>query len=389
MIDSSTHIGRSALVEGAILGRSCDIRSHVRIHEGVAIGDEVTLGAQSVVMPGVRIYPYKEVESGAQIHESLIWESRASLAPVRQGRRRGPRQRRPDAGGGRPARRRARHGAQARRARRREPRVAAGVPDDQARDDRRPQLDRRRRRRPARRCPRAVSRHLLKTHGYDAGFHVGASATDPEVVQIRFFEQPGIQLTSALQKEIEKHFTRQELRRVGFDEVGDVSYPARVRESYAAGPARVARRATRSARAASGIVVDYGYSAASFVLPLAARPARRRGGLGARVRARAAPAAGGAPARVDRPGEAARAAPSAADLGVVFDRAGERLYLIDERGREIPVEQTLLLFLRLIGAHAAAAASSRSRSPSRARSTEIARGQRARGRPHAARRSPT
>src|SRR5207237_3482398 len=27
---------------------------------------------------GVRIYPYKEVESGAQINESLIWESRAS-----------------------------------------------------------------------------------------------------------------------------------------------------------------------------------------------------------------------------------------------------------------------------------------------------------------------
>ena len=29
-------------------------------------------------MPGVRIYPYKEVESGAQIFESLIWESRAT-----------------------------------------------------------------------------------------------------------------------------------------------------------------------------------------------------------------------------------------------------------------------------------------------------------------------
>jgi mannose-1-phosphate guanylyltransferase/phosphomannomutase len=37
-----------------------------------------------------------------------------------------------------------------------------------------------------------------------------------------------------------------------------------------------------------------------------------------------------------------------ADLGVVFDEAAERLFLIDERGREIPVEQTLLLFLRLI-----------------------------------------
>src|SRR4051812_14692323 len=78
VVDASSYIGRSALVEGAILGRNCDVHSHVRIHEGVAIGDEVTLGEQSVVMPGVRIYPYKEVDSGTVIHESLIWESRAS-----------------------------------------------------------------------------------------------------------------------------------------------------------------------------------------------------------------------------------------------------------------------------------------------------------------------
>ena len=38
-----------------------------------------------------------------------------------------------------------------------------------------------------------------------------------------------------------------------------------------------------------------------------------------------------------------------ADLGAVFDRAGERLFLVDEQGRELPAEQTLLLFLRLIG----------------------------------------
>jgi mannose-1-phosphate guanylyltransferase / phosphomannomutase len=38
-----------------------------------------------------------------------------------------------------------------------------------------------------------------------------------------------------------------------------------------------------------------------------------------------------------------------ADFGVVLDRAAERLYLLDENGREIPVEQSLLLFLQLIG----------------------------------------
>src|SRR5204863_7724420 len=77
-VDTSTHIGRSCLIEGAIVGRSCDIRAHVRIHEGVAVGDEVTIGSETVVMPGVRIYPYKEVESGSHIQESVIWESRAS-----------------------------------------------------------------------------------------------------------------------------------------------------------------------------------------------------------------------------------------------------------------------------------------------------------------------
>jgi mannose-1-phosphate guanylyltransferase/phosphomannomutase len=42
-------------------------RHHVLIKESAAIGDEVALGAQSVVHPGVRIYPYKEVETGSQV----------------------------------------------------------------------------------------------------------------------------------------------------------------------------------------------------------------------------------------------------------------------------------------------------------------------------------
>ena len=50
----------------------------MRVHEGVAIGDEVTIGAESVIMPGVRIYPFKEVETGSQLYESLIWESRGT-----------------------------------------------------------------------------------------------------------------------------------------------------------------------------------------------------------------------------------------------------------------------------------------------------------------------
>ena len=37
-----------------------------------------------------------------------------------------------------------------------------------------------------------------------------------------------------------------------------------------------------------------------------------------------------------------------ADLGAIFDQSGERLFLVDEEGHDVPVEQALLLFVRLL-----------------------------------------
>jgi mannose-1-phosphate guanylyltransferase/phosphomannomutase len=348
VIDASTHIGRSALIEGAILGRSCDIRAHVRIHEGVAIGDEVTIGSETVIMPGVRIYPYKDVESGSLIHESVIWESRAStrlfgrdgvaglvnvdLTPevaVRIAAALGTALKR----GARVAA--SRESASACRMIKRAMITGFTSTGLDVAD--------------LRVLPAAVARHLLKSESYDAGFHVGTSQLDPEVVQIKFFEQPGIQLSPAMQKEIEKNFTRGELRRASFGEIGSISYPARVRETYAQDlldSLDVEAIRTRGFR----IVVDYGFSAASYVLPLLLGP------LGVE----AVSAHGFTTDRSD-PGSALlreaigqvkQLVPAVgADLGVVLDRAAERLYLVDERGREVPVEQSLLLFLRLIGSN--------------------------------------
>jgi mannose-1-phosphate guanylyltransferase/phosphomannomutase len=348
VIDAGTYVGRSALVEGAILGRNCDLRSHARVHEGVAIGDEVTLGDQSIVYPGVRIYPFKEVEYGAQIHESLIWESRAStrvfgkdgvtglvnvdLTPetaVRLGAALGTALKR----GARVVA--SRESAPAYRMVKRaviSGLTSAGVDIADLRT-----------------LPAAVGKHLLNTQGYEVAFHVGASTTDPEVVQIRLFERPGIALSTEMQKEVEKHFTRLELRRVPFGEVGSISYPARARESYAddllAGLDCDAIR-ERGFR----IVVDYGYSAASFVFPLVVGP------LGVEVVAShgfESDAVTGATRFHETIGQAKRLVNAIrADLGAVFDRSAERLYLIDERGREVPVDQALLLFLRLIGSNA-------------------------------------
>jgi mannose-1-phosphate guanylyltransferase/phosphomannomutase len=346
VVDASTHVGRSALVEGAVVGRSCDIRAHVRIHEGAAVGDEVILGAQSVVMPGVRIYPFKEVESGAHIHESLIWESRAT-----------PRLFDKDGVGGLvnvdlTPEVAVRLAAALGTALKRGARVVASRESPSAcRMIKRAMIsginstgvqvaD-------LRVLPSAVARHLLKTHGYDAGFHVGTSTSDPEVIQIRFFQQPGIQMTPALQKEVEKHFTRQELRRVAYGEIGTIRYPARVREGYAQDLLETLDAEAIRARSFR-LVVDYGYSAASFVLPLLLGP------LGVEAVSAHDFASDGTEGGTLREsiGQAKRLVRAVgADLGAVFDRAGERLYVIDEQAHEIPVEQMLLLFLRLIGSN--------------------------------------
>jgi mannose-1-phosphate guanylyltransferase/phosphomannomutase len=352
VVDASTHIGRSTLIEGAIVGRSCDIRDHVRIHEDAAIGDEVTIGAEASVMPGVRIYPYKEVETGTQIHESLIWESRATsrlfdrdgvsglvnvdLTPETAVRlaaalgtalKRGARvvAGRDSPGACRMLKRAMISGLNS---------TGVDVAD-------------------LRVSPPAIGRHVLKTQGFAAAIHVGASGTDPEVVQIRIFEPPGVQLTARLEKEIEKHFTRQELRRVGFEEIGKTSYPARVRESYAQD---ILDRLDQEAVRERGftVVVDLGYSAASFVLPLVAGP------LGVetvtthgfftdqRETSRSLAQAVGNTKRI--------VTAVGADLGAVFDRSAERIVLVDEAGQEIGVEQTLLLLVRLLGQSGASGA---------------------------------
>jgi mannose-1-phosphate guanylyltransferase / phosphomannomutase len=348
VIDASTHIGRSALIENAIVGRNCDIRAHVRIHEDVAIGDEVTIGAETVVMPGIRIFPFKEVESGSQVFENLIFESTASsqlfgkegvsglvnvdltpdtalriAAAMGTALKRGARvvASRESALACRMIKRAMISGLNS---------TGVNVAD-------------------LRVLPAAVSRHLLKSHGYEAGFHVGLSSADPEAVKIQFYEHPGIEASAAFQKEIEKHFSRRELRLVGAAEVGSISYPARAREGYADDLlASLDIDAIRSR--GFRLVVDYGYSAASFVLPLVLGP------LGVETVAAHAftpdlPRGETATLR-GLVGQTKRLVGAiGADLGVVFDRAAERIYLVDDKAREIPVEQALLLYLRLIGSN--------------------------------------
>jgi len=346
VVDSSTFIGRSALIEGAIVGRACDLRPHARLHEGVAVGDNCTIGEESVVMPGVRIYPFKEVESGSLVDRNLIWESRVSsrligldgvsgridvdLTPetaLRLGLALGTALDRGD----RVVTSRA-ASASCRLVRRA---LIAGVnsagvhaTDLQV-------------------MPSAVNRHFLKTEGFDAGIHVQPRPNDPEVVQVRIFEPPGTPAMPALVKELDKHFSRQEFRRASWREVGEITYSARTAETYvqdllaAVDAGAIRRRGFR-------IVVDYAFSAASLVLPqvlgaLDVEAVALHAYVSERRQAAETVTLAESMGQTKRLVEAV-----GADLGAVLDPAAERIFLVDDRAREVPVEQELLLFLRLL-----------------------------------------
>jgi mannose-1-phosphate guanylyltransferase/phosphomannomutase len=123
--------------------------------------------------------------------------------------------------------------------------------------------------------------------------------------------------------------------------VGETTYPARVRESYAQDILdaldvdSIRRRRFR-------VAVDYGYSPAAFTLPLVLGP------LGVE-------AIGARGFYVEEVGEELEPIDARkivtgvrAHLGVVLDRAAERLLLVDERGDTVPADLGLLLVVRLL-----------------------------------------
>jgi mannose-1-phosphate guanylyltransferase / phosphomannomutase len=346
VVDASTYIGRSAVVEGAIIGRMCDVRAGARLHEGAAVGDQCTIGEQSVILPGVRIYPFKEVESGTTVDRNVIWESRASatifgrdgvsglvnvdLTPeiaVRLGMALGTSLKRGDRVVS------SRAAAPSCRLVRRA--ILAGLNSSGVHAADLSVL------------PAAVNRHLLKTEGYAAGLHVRTNAADPEVVQIEIFEPPGVQASSAFLKDVEKNFQRQEFRRVAWNDVGELSSPTRAAESYANDLVRTLDVDAIRSRGFR-IVVDYTFSAASLVLPLVLGQLDVEA-ISAHAYVSERTLAPATDSLRDSLRQAKRLATAVgADFGVVLDQAGERMYLIDETGREVGVEQELLLFLRLL-----------------------------------------
>ena len=68
-----SYIGLNSRLRGSVVCRSVTLKNGCLLEEGSVIGSDVTIGAGSTVNANVRIWPNKEVEPGAVVHESIIW----------------------------------------------------------------------------------------------------------------------------------------------------------------------------------------------------------------------------------------------------------------------------------------------------------------------------
>src|SRR6266542_3150761 len=68
-----TYIGENCRLRGTVVCRAVTVKNGCLLEEGSVVGSEVVIGNGSTVHPNVRIWPNKEVEPGAVVHESIIW----------------------------------------------------------------------------------------------------------------------------------------------------------------------------------------------------------------------------------------------------------------------------------------------------------------------------
>jgi mannose-1-phosphate guanylyltransferase/phosphomannomutase len=113
--------------------------------------------------------------------------------------------------------------------------------------------------------PPPLSRFATRTGG-DGGVHVRVAPDNLHAVLFEFLDSDGINVDKAAERKIENLFFREDFRRVAMDDVGLLNFPARALENYtAAFLSALAPKALEQRR--FRVVIDYAYGNAAMVLP--------------------------------------------------------------------------------------------------------------------------
>ncbi|MCT9088426.1 mannose-1-phosphate guanyltransferase [Streptomyces sp. ASQP_92] len=347
VVHDNVYIGQHSNLRGCVIGKNTDIMRAARIEDGAVIGDECLVGEESIVQGNVRVYPFKTIEAGAFVNTSVIWESRGQahlfgargvsgilnveITPELAVRLAGAYATTLKKGSTVTTARDHSRGARALK------RAVISALQASAIDVR--DLEN---------VPLPVARQQT-ARGSAGGIMIRTSPGVPDSVDIMFFDERGADLSQAGQRKLDRVYARQEYRRAFPGEIGDLQFPSSVFDSYTGSLLRKADTAG-IAEAGLKVVVDASNGSAGLVLPsllgrLKVDALTINPGLD---ESRPTETAESRRAGLVRLGEIVASARAA--FGVRFDPVGERLSLVDERGRIVEDDRALLVMLDLVAA---------------------------------------
>ncbi|MDO9534812.1 MAG: sugar phosphate nucleotidyltransferase [Bacillota bacterium] len=70
---SRVTLEKNVIVRGSVLAGGVRLEAAASVYEGVVVGERSIVESKATLKPGVRIWPYKRVESGALVNSNLIW----------------------------------------------------------------------------------------------------------------------------------------------------------------------------------------------------------------------------------------------------------------------------------------------------------------------------
>jgi mannose-1-phosphate guanylyltransferase/phosphomannomutase len=348
VVHNNVYVGQGVTLRGCVVGKNTDVMRLARIEEGAVVGDECVIEPEAYLSAGVKVYPFKTIEAGAVVNNSVIWESRgqrtlfgqrgvsglinvevtpelcvrlasAYATTLKKGSTVTTSR---DVSRAARTLKRAVQGALNA--------SAINVMDLEAQ-------------------PLPVARFETARGNYSGGLALRTTPGDPQSVDIIFLDERGAELSQAAQRKLERVFSRQEFRRAFPGEIAELSYPPRVTDMYTQEVLRcVDLSGVKDANLK--VVADCAGGTASLVLP------SLLGRIGVEVHTlnnkldEVSPTETVAQQRAGLQRLAEVVSSAKAAFGVRFDPVGERIQLVDEKGEQVNEQRALLAVLDLVAA---------------------------------------
>ncbi|HTK10868.1 MAG TPA: mannose-1-phosphate guanyltransferase [Ktedonobacteraceae bacterium] len=348
LVWNNSYIGERAELRGAIVGSSTSIKSKGVMFEGSVIGDSSIIQDGAIIQPNVKIWPDKEIEAGAVINTSIIWGSQGrrglfsrfgvsglvnvDLTPefvTKLGAAYGailPK-------GSAVCLNRDAH----KTSRMIKRGINAGLPSAGINVYDINQV------------PLPVARYFIRNTDAVGGVHVRVSPYDQRIVDISIFDQYGLDINKTTERKIENLFFREDYRRVYLDDIGviEVLSNADIIGRYMDGFNKVVDYEVVRKRKFQ-LVVDYAHGTTTQMLPDIFSH------LGCEVIVLNTNSNDGQVSRtLDEQGKdmqrlATISSALNTDVGIRIDPSGERIAVVDDRGRILDGMKMLAVMTSLI-----------------------------------------